>query len=388
MSMNPPPGGWQPGFQHHSGPEAPGPQGAPPFPNQTGPDQPGPHQGPPRTEQMGGPKKKAPKGLIIGLIAAAVVLVLAVGGYFIHNAVQTKRAEERRAEALATETDAASAAVQAYLQALADGDAQAALDQAAEAPESPLLTDEVLDSSNEQGGIEAPATTDATMKQLEDDSVPSGVVSATFMVQGVEAAADFAVTNTPEGWRLESVTNPVDLGDIAVKVNGVKATGVVEAFPGTYTMTSANDRLKVDRSDLSVLEVGKELPADWTTQPELSDKGRKDVIAAGKRAIDGCLAKKELMPQGCPMIRWEEKDGIRLDKETLKYTLTNDPWRDFDPRLAANGTEATGTLTTKVRLQANATQNGAEGTVEDKQEQSFTLVADVSEPRVKVTFTF
>lgn len=88
------------------------------------------------------------------------------------------------------------------------------------------------------------------------------------------------------------------------------------------------------------------------------------------------------------MIRWEEKDGIRLDKETLKYTLTNDPWRDFDPRLAANGTEATGTLTTKVQLQANATQNGAEGTVDVGQEQSFTLVADVSEPRVKVTFTF
>ena len=383
MSMNPPPGGWQPGPQHHSGPGAPGPQGAPPFPNQ-----PGPHQGPPRSEQMGGPKKKAPKGLIIGLIAAAVVLVLAVGGYFIYDAVQTKRAEERRADALATETDAASAAVQAYLQALVDGDAQAALDQAAEVPESPLLTDEVLDSSNEQGGIEAPATTDATMKQLEDDSVPSGVVSATFMVQGVEAAADFAVTNTPEGWRLESVTNPVDLGDIAVKVNGVKATGVVEAFPGTYTMTSANDRLKVDRSDLSVLEVGKELPADWTTQPELSDKGRKDIIAAGKRALDGCLSKKELAPQGCPMVRWEVPEGINVDQGTINHTLKNDPWRDFDPRLAANGTEATGTLSTKVQTRADATKNGAAGTLEDDQEQSFTLVADVSEPQVKVTFTF
>lgn len=382
MSMNPPPGGWQPGPQHHGAPGGPGPQGTPPFPHQ-----PGPHQGPPRSEQMGGPKKKAPKGLIIGLIAAAVVLVLAVGGYFIYDAVQTKRAEERRADALATETDAASAAVQAYLQALVDADAQAALDQAVEAPEGPLLTDEVLDSSKKQGGIENPTTTNATMKQLEDDSVPSGVVSATFTVQGVEAATDFAVTNTPEGWRLDSVTNPVDLGDIDVKVNGAKATGIVEAFPGTYKMTSANDRLKVDRDDLGVLEVGKELPADWTTQPELSDKGRKDVIAAGKRALDGCLSKKELAPQGCPMLRWQESNGIRVEKETLNYTLTNDPWRDFDPRLAANGTEATGTLSTKIRLQADATQHGAAGTVEDEQERSFTLVADVSEPQVKVTFT-
>ena len=358
MSSNPPSGGWHPG----------------------------PHQEPSRSEQMGGPKK-TPKGLITGVIAAAVVLVLAVGGYFIHDAAQTKRTEERRADALAAETDAARAAVQAYLQALVDGDARAALDQAVEAPEGSLLTDEVLDSSNEQGGIEAPATTDATMKQSEDDSVPSGVVSATFLVQGVEEATDFAVTNTPEGWRLESVTAPVDLGDVEVRINGVTATGVVEAFPGTYTMTSTNDRLKIDRSDLSVLEVGQESPADWSPRPELSDKGRKDVVAAGRRALDACLAKKELAPQGCPMVWWEERNGMSVDEKTVEYTLTNDPWRDFDPRVSANGTEASGILHTKVRAQAEAKRNGAVGTVDDTQEQTFTLVADVSAPQVKVTFT-
>ena len=375
-------------------PGGPGPAMGPgPRPGMGGPQ--GPWNGPPPQGMppQGVPPQGTPpqggssnKKLFIAIGAGIAVLLLILASVLTANAVQNHRAEQEREQTLAEATEGAQQAVQTYLQALADADAESALAQAHEPPEGPLLTDEVLSESNESGGVSSPEVTSASMNQHEDGSVPNGTVTASYTVGGEDVTADFAVTHTPQGWKLDDVTGEGDVGPGTVLVNGVEASGSVEMFPGTYALEAANDRVELDATEENVTDPAEAEPVTWSVSPSLSDKGKKDIVAAGRKALDRCLAKKELAPSGCPMIAWKVDPNVKVDAATIKHTLTNDPWAGFDPGLDPSGTQVQGTLTIGVHTKGDAIIDGAPGYVDDKQDKTVRYTADISGP--EVTFSF
>lgn len=334
-----------------------------------------------RSEELpaGPPRRKA-------LIAAAIgvgVLVLAAAGLLVTDTVRAQRAEERRAAARAAAGDAARDAVQTYLQALVDADAEAALAQARTAPAGTLLTDEVLAASQERGGLAEPTTTGADLEQDADGRVGRGTVTARYTVAGQERSVTYDVTNTPGGWRLDDVTATATLGAAPVRVNGVTASGEQEVFPGAYDIAATSDRVVLDEPAGSVTDPAE--PVDWAARPTLSEKGRRDAIEAGRRALDACLARKELTPAGCPMIQWRPGD-IAVDTPTITYTLEGDPWAEFEPRLSDDGRHVTGMLTTAIHLSADASRGDASGRVNDTQTSTVAVSIDIAAARPAVEF--
>lgn len=398
--MNPaqPPGGWRPGPQpgapQQGGPGGPagiGPNGPAGFaPGGPHPHGPGPYgAGPPGP---GGPHapKKSRKGLWIALGCVAGALVLIGGVLLIVDKVQSDRAAERRENQLTEQTEAAKQVVTDYLTAIADGDAEAALAVVKDAPEGPLLTDEALEASNSEGGLTDPQVTDASMQQLEDDSVPRGQITASYTVGDLDVPSrTFDVENSAEGWRIKDATSTAAIGGTGAKINGQKLpadTTEVAVFPGTYAFTASNDRLQIN-ADPQVVTGLPEESLTWSFSPTLSEKGTKDILSAGRASLDACLNKKELAPAGCPMINWQESNGIKVDQSTIRYTLENDPWANVDLALNGEGTAATAMITTTIKINANATQNGASGTLDaDPANRTTPMTADITGPQVKVAW--
>jgi hypothetical protein len=300
------------------GPQNPqGPyQGAPPQNTSAYPTQGYPTTGQPAPTspyaQTAPPQKKKRRGRLAGWIAAAAVLLLLVAGGIVGGVVGTQaNAPERE--------------VEEYLDALIDGDAEAALKTAkADVGDTGLLlSDDVYgDVEDRISGYEIGETTMSGETAEVAVAISQGDESydATFTLE--KAGKAYVVFDT---WRLRSpelgaVSYSVEgPEDTAVAVNGVDTSGVaagdggavtLPALPGTYTVALAGESeyLAAEPLTVTVTGFGPEAAASTNADGEeataLAVTLTDAAVTAGEDAVnaylDTCAASTDFRPDGCP----------------------------------------------------------------------------------------
>lgn len=307
----PQPGAHPPQNPYVQGQAGPYPQGAYPVPGSPAPREP-----------MTPGKKKA---LLWGIVGGVVLILLIVAAVVV-GAVLKQQAEQREAEAQAK---AVSAAVEDYLQALADGDSEAALSHLIEPESSPLLTDEVLAVSNEAapiGGIE--------VAQVDPEDIADHVggwdITASFTVGDEPVDVSFPVSDSGRDdgdygilGGLASLQLPAAYAGIGAAVNGVAIEGDSAAvFPGAYELTISDDRFVLSGSTTATVAAPFESGSFSDIGIALSDDAVKSLRSALKDEVDGCVASKKL-EAGCGLTMDAKINNgdVTLEDGTVKRSL-------------------------------------------------------------------
>lgn len=241
-----------------------------------------------------------PTGAIIGIVAGAVglVLVLMVAlGFGALNALRPALAPPDRDPAPTPAPDAAGAAlaVEGYLHALADGDAEAALEYLwVEEGQGLLLTDEVLAVSSRLAPITS-IEVGTGSAGFEDYGVS---VPVSFKLGDQRVEREFELWEASDGWEIFDGLVPVwfdGLTGLDPTVNGVAAEGYLPVFPGVYEVVIDNDYLALDLPEGRVRLATDDDSYDLTAVPvvptELGDTTFRSLVRA---SLDECLAMTSL----------------------------------------------------------------------------------------------
>ncbi len=309
--------------------------------------QPGQYGGPPRAYGPA-PTRQAPEQpknrtkilIIIGAAALAVILVAVA----VIVATRDKPSADPQGgqnpggqQSVAPQnTPRPSDAVSAYLQALAAGDATAALSYSADpAPTGPLLTNEVLAESRnrmELTGIDVPVVDDQNVKS----------VSATYTLGSSVVNESFDVVKVSGTWKLSRAVKDLDLafivdGPVPVKINGVKVTEEsVAVLPGSYAFTTGLPYVGFGSKNV-VLVRSPYVDADtYNIQSQLTGAGKKAAISAAKKSFSKCLKAHSLTPKNCPQ---KFKSKYSYNKSSITWRRAGkDPFRK--PSVTFSGTHA------------------------------------------------
>jgi hypothetical protein len=310
-------------------------------------------------------KNKAKILIIIGAAALAVILIAVIavvvattgrpsadpqGG---QGSQQTNQSQSGALQQAARPSDA----VAAYLQALAAGDATAALSYAADpAPTGPLLTNEVLAASVKRApltGIDVPV--------VEDQNAKS--VSASYTLGSSNVSESFDVVKAGDIWKISRAVKDLDLsvivdGSLPVKINGMKVSEEsVAVLPGSYAFTTGLPYVGYGSKNV-VLVKSPYVEADtYQIQSQLTKAGKKAVISATKRSFNKCLQMHSLSPRNCPQ-KFNSK--YSYNKSTITWRQAGgDPFRK--PTVNLSGTQARIEVPINLKLSGSCTYHGRSG---------------------------
>lgn len=281
---------WQQAYAGVPG-QQPMPQPTPgqPMPGQQMPGQPMPGQQwgtPPGGPQ---PPKSNKKPLIIAAAIGAVVLLLVGVGFVVFSGGSKK----------STPADA----MQAYLEALAAGDAETVLALSADQPgNTEFLTEEILKKQVEHSPI-------TDIRILSDSGVMS-MGSVHVSVKFGETVSDETVQmkKTVDGWKVENGTVKLDNFDQnnpAAKTLTLFGQPVgdkaIYVFPGYLEWASSSENMEVEAKPvlLNALTGYFSLYSTDLTF-KLSDSGKQAVKNAITAAIRSCTQSRAINPTGCP----------------------------------------------------------------------------------------
>lgn len=329
-----------------TGPNQPGQYGAPVggYSGQQGYGQPGYGQpGYGQQQPQGGwqqpppqpPKKKSPLGLVLGLVGGLLALLLIVGVAVVFLVVLAKGPEET---------------VKKYFEALQAGNATEALSYAAVPPsDTTLLTDEVLAKANELGGV----------SNLDIRSSSDTSVRVTYTLGGKEQMATYNVSKTDDGWKMNQVAFAAKLVNasksVPLTINGAKADPTsLLLFPGTYEMDSGSEWFAWTESTI-VMTGSREVMVNG--RAEVTNEGMEASKAAIKKWFDGCLAKKEFKPKGCPfqLSKVNGQPDTSSIKWSVKGTHPADRWR---PTTLEDPAKVGGSVVYRINLEFDYTSGG------------------------------
>jgi hypothetical protein len=225
------------------------------------------------------------------------------------------------------------AAVKAYLNAVADGDAKKALSLAAVQPlDKEFLTDDVLEESAETAKI-----TDIKVSDVANEYTSS--VPATFRIGEQTVTENFSVTKSGDDWKMNEVGSTMDFTNmrkntLPLMLNG-KSVEVdkVTLFPGTYTLSTGSDNITYGPTGQLTVKGASDYLSTSDLMPTLSPAGEKAFVAAVKASAQSCLAKRDLSPANCP--NRAGNGGYRIEKPTIKWTKRGgtNPFANLQPRL-------------------------------------------------------
>jgi hypothetical protein len=360
---------------------APGPYGSSPGSYGAGPIQPTPQ-----------PRGKGKILIIVGAAALAVILMAVVavvvatragsaanpGGNTGTQGQQTNPSQGNAPQGAARPSDA----VAGYLQALAAGDAIAALSYAADpAPTGPLLTNEVLVESGERAAL-----TEIQVPVIEDQNATS--VSATYTLGDSSVSESFDVVKVADTWKLSRAVKDLDIsfivgGSVPVKINGVTVDqDSVAVLPGSYAFTTGLPYVGYGSKNV-VLVKSPYVEADtYRIQSKLTNSGEKAVISAAKKRYNRCLDANSLKPKNCP-IKFDSKYTYK--KSTIDWDqVGRDPFRKA--KVTFGGTQARIEIPLNLRLTASCTDQGRSGNCSGTLTGKAVAVAKVTSKPVEVTW--
>ncbi|OYN98055.1 hypothetical protein CGZ95_12635 [Enemella evansiae] len=359
-----------------------------------------PQQPPKQPKQPADPKRKK---ILIGAGAAVLALILIIGGVVLWNDYQTKQEQARAAEAARVaeenrrneekkQSEAATGAVQTFLQALADSDAEKALGYAKEKPteNAQLLTRDVLIEANKRAALKVGKLEPARVTENSQGEWDTGKVPATVTVGDKEQTVEFAVSRVGADWKLDKPTAKIDLGLDGPErlVNGAKVPpGSYEMFPGSYSVTSTNPLISFTSTEFAFTDPANP-GVSWEADAVLSEEGTKQASAATRAAIDACLQKREMTPPDCPFVSWRVAADTRVNNDSIRYTLKNDPTANLNWRFSGSTMSATTTASVQYELRADATKNGAPGYIQPTtQTRSAYTTVKLASGRPEVSFS-
>jgi hypothetical protein len=273
----------------------------------------------------------------------------------------------------------AKAAVQAYLQALAAGDASAAIDLGEAAPSDlTLLTDDVLKSSIARAPI--------TNIQVQDAAGSTvAFVTATYQLGDTAATGTFEATKIGSEWRLKDTAQEVDIfgADSAdLTLNGIvfDRTDTLTLFPGSYVLASQTDRLTVEGGEFVLKS-----PMDYSSPSlsfSLSDKGLADARAAAQTLLNSCVKQNDLAPIGCG---FGFKAG-NVKVKTVKWRISSGATAIEDADFTISSSDPS-VATAYVYIVIGLTVKDTAGRTYVDQDSIGTIKADLSGPDVSITFS-
>lgn len=372
----PPPPGAQPSAG--PAPEAPGAPAGPPAPAAvpeaaaaaTPPPPPAgaqPAPGPPPAGpdgvpwQAGSPApsgRKLGTGAILGIVGGGVglllVIILVVALVVVPLANQNSGGQP-------------AAAVEQYITAIAEGDAETALSFIDDTLplDRTLLTDEALAASAELAPI-----TDIEVGEATVDTY-TAIVPVTFLLGGTPVATEFELSDYDRDgeWLMYSATAEISLyalDGIDFTVNGVPVDGTsVEVFPGTYEIATTLERFTITgETTITVTEPG--YVDAGTIEPALTDEAIEEFRAVVRAAVDACVASKTLTA-GCGLdLPAVLSDGTQMTEGSITRTLpanTITTLESLEPRLSySNPTLAQGEYIGSVNASGTCTKDGRTGT--------------------------
>lgn len=207
-------------------------------------------------------------------------------------------------------SDTPANAVRGYLDALARGNAEAALSYSSDQPASKdFLTDEILKKQIDKWPI-------SDIRILDDNQTASmGTVHVA--VKFGDQTSDETLFLEQKGgeWKLKQGVIKLDLGSTRSYSQAASKTvtlfgkpigddSVVYVFPGWVDMANSNKNIAMKRSpdtpfllnELRGFGIGTTLSLSF----EVSDKGRNATEEALRNVLAGCAKSNRLAPPGCP----------------------------------------------------------------------------------------
>ena len=255
----------------------------------------------------------------VGLLAAVLGLAVLVRG---------KDPRHASVRTIASAPSRADAAVLDYLQALAAGDAAAAIRASSPVPSGPFVTDGVLAAQRRAAPLHDIAVSDHAGSGSRDE------VDARYWFGTRQVRTRVAVVKTHGQWRVQYGTVALDVR-YARHIPGLLVWGrpvgtdVIRVFPGPVRFGSTDP-------DLVLLD--KE-SSDFATAPtvgwgapyldvELSGAGRSRAVGATVRMLRSCQAAVRLEPAGCPQRAYDYEAMGR----PVSWRLVGDPASALDVR--------------------------------------------------------
>jgi hypothetical protein len=335
---------------------APGPVGPPPA---------GPMSGP--TPQPGGPRRRGRGLIILGVVALALILVVVSTALLLwqnQRVVDPQPVPSRVPSGTASSAPPTSApppaalasdAVAGYLDALAAGDAAAALSYSADPVKpGPFLTDKVLAESIKRAPLTAIAVPEVTDQQASS-------VSATYRLGKTEVNTSYQVVKVSGAWKLAAVSKTIDLGlvrspSIPMLINGVEVNSDnVDLLPGSYAFTTASPHLTYGSKNVLVITDPNAYANILDLRASLSDRGRKTMISMANRSYDACLRTKVARPRNCPFAWTNSIYRFRNGSVTWRQ-LGSDPFRK--PKVQLSGPAAQVDIRLGVRISGPCVYRG------------------------------
>jgi hypothetical protein len=273
-----------------------------------------------------------------------------------------------------------SDAVAAYLQALAAGDATAALSYSADpAPTGPLLTNEVLAESLNRAqltGIDVPVVDDQNVKS----------VSATYTLGSSVVSESFDVVKVADTWKLSRAVKDLDLafivdGPVPVKINDVKVTEEsVAVLPGSYAFTSGLPYVGFGSKNVVLVRSPYGDADTYNIQSQLTGAGKKAAISAAKKSFFKCLKVHSLTPKNCPQ---KFKSKYTYSKSTITWRqVGKDPFRK--PAVTFSGTQARVAVPIDLKLSGSCSYQSRSGNCSGSLTGTSVAVIKVTTKRLKV----
>lgn len=270
------------------------------------------------------PKKKLSRGARIGLSIAATVVLLPVLLFAL--VMVFKPAPIPKAP---LSSKAAVEAVETYLNALATGNAELAIEMTPSNPEEPLLSKAALDRSNELAPI-----TNITAEVVQTDESEADdykQVTAKYNLGDAEVTKTFSVSGSGE--RAGLIMNGVvrfsagdrrlaDLGGFVVNGVALPTPMSLTVFPGVYEFALGTDFYKiVGETKFAITDEEDAAPVE-DLDFEISPATIADFRALVSTSLDECLASKEATsPCGIDIPKTLDSGETVVDG-TITRTLT------------------------------------------------------------------
>lgn len=289
--------------------------------------------GGPGGEGGSGPSKGLIFGIIGGvallLVGGIVALIFLLGGNGSSEADADDDDEGSETDVDPDADETPHGAVEAYLTALSEGDAETAVSFMEDPADTTYMTDEVLAYSNENRPMADIEVTEASESGGEYSSY--GEVRANFTLDGESENASFWVSGDADsGFVVESEVEldvPADASNLTPTVNGEPFQDSGSTFAGIFIEIGLEEEYYSFGSDGSFITGDYE--STGYLAPELSTEGHerwKELVMAD---IDECVASSEL-DGGCGLELPDNVDGEDLVPDGVSRSLSGDTQREVD----------------------------------------------------------
>ncbi len=349
--------------------------------------------GPSTTVARAGRRSTTPVRLIVVLAAAALAVILGVvGGTFV-VAGQIGPGSDPSSTPTSTPTPTVADpadAVRGFLDAIARGDAVAALAFAETQPaDTSFMTNEVLATAHAANPI-----TEINVPPIPSASDDPVSVQASYKI-GTERITDTYTVNLVGGsYRLEEVGAELDLGSERSEAMPMVLAGravdsdTVILLPGAYEVTSGLSFVDWGPDNTILVKSPGAFLSASALDRSINTTGEKAFLGAIKASLDACVKIKKVKPNGCPF--GYDTSSYTVSPKTISWSFTDDPMAGLEPRLDYDE-ECTGTVSVSLRLRFKArgttTYNKEKATIDTSVYDSATATADLTGTTVKITWS-